>query len=743
MASRNIKGITIEIDGNTSKLQDSLKKVDKSLKDTQSNLKDIDKLLKLDPGNTELLKQKFDNLNKAVEQTEERLKTLKSAQKEGMDPEQAAALQREIIATEQQLESLKGQQKEFGSVSKQEWKAAGDKISSVGSAISAVGDKITEAGDKVKGFGESVTKNLSGPMAALGALSIKAFGDVDEGMDIVVKKTGATGEALDGMQTAVKNIATSIPTDFATAGNAVGEVNTRFGLMGDELQNVSEAYIKFAQLNGVDVVQAIDSSQSAMTAWGFAAEDAGDFLDLLNKVGQDTGVSVTQLSDQLKTNAASLQDAGFNALDAANFLGNLEKNGIDTATALKGLQKAQQLATSENKTSSQVLQELQTNIQNAKTDQEAFAAASEVFGNKAGPALALALQEDRLSFEDLGTSWDSVAGNVGTTFQNTLDPVDSLQTTMNSVKELLAEVGGVIQEIAVPALEKLREVVEWLKEKWEGLDSDQQNTIVTIGLVIAAIGPAIMIIGQVISVVGTLVSGIGSVISVIGSVVGVLGGPLTLAIGAIIAVIAVLIANWDKVKETAARVRDFVVNAWTNLKEKVTGAVQAVKDKVTGVWDTIKTKTSTAWQRIKEAVISPITKAKEKVHEIIEKIKGFFHFDWSLPKLKMPHVSIQGEFSLIPPKVPKFSIEWYKKAYDNPVMFTSPTVMATQSGLKGFGDGAGAEIVMGLNKLRELVGSGGGNTINVYASPGMNVQQLAEEVSRAMTRAEKQRRAAI
>lgn len=743
MASRNIKGITIELDGDTKGLLDSLKKVDKSLKDTQSNLKDIDKLLKLDPGNTELLKQKFDNLNKAVEQTEDRLRTLKSAQKEGMDPEQAAALQREIIDTEQQLKSLKEQQKEFGSVSKQEWKAAGDKISAVGTAISQVGDKISQVGDKIKGFGENLTKHVTGPIAAVGGLALKSFNDVDDALDTVAKRTGATGDELTGMEDVVKSLATSIPTDFATAGNAVAQVNTRFDLLGDELQTVSEQYIKFAQINGVDVVQAIDSTQSAMAAWGLTAEDSGDYLDLLNKVGQDTGVTVTNLSDQLKTNASALQDAGFNMLDAATFLGNLEKNGIDTATALTGLKKAQQLATKENKTSAQVLQELQEKIKGAKTDQEAFAAASEVFGNKAGPALALALQEDRLSFEELGTTWDSVAGSVETTFQNTLDPADSLTMTMNSFKETLADLGGVIQEMAVPALDKLREVVDWLKEKWEGLDEDQKQNIVTIALVVAAIGPVIAIVGTVISTIGTLVSGIGSVISVLGTVVSFLGGPLTLAIGAVIAIVILMIKNWDKVKETAARVRDFVVNAWTNLKEKVTGAVQAVKAKVTGVWDTIKTKTSTAWQRIKEAVISPITKAKEKVHEIIEKIKGFFHFDWSLPKLKMPHVSIQGEFSLIPPKVPKFSIEWYKKAYDNPVMFTSPTVMATAGGLKGFGDGAGAEIVMGLNKLRELVGSGGGNTINVYAAPGMNVQQLAEEVSRAMTRTEKQRRAAI
>ena len=133
-----IRGITIEIGGDTSKLQNSLKQVDSALSNTQYALKDINKLLKLNPGNTELLSQKQENLNKAIKETEERLKVLRDAMKELNEEhgygatEEQRALAREIIETEQKLKSLKDEMREFGSVAKQQLKAAGDAMKDVG-----------------------------------------------------------------------------------------------------------------------------------------------------------------------------------------------------------------------------------------------------------------------------------------------------------------------------------------------------------------------------------------------------------------------------------------------------------------------------------------------------------------------------------------------------------------------------------------------------------------------------------
>lgn len=111
----------------------------------------------------------------------------------------------------------------------------------------------------------------------------------------------------------------------------------------------------------------------------------------------------------------------------------------------------------------------------------------------------------------------------------------------------------------------------------------------------------------------------------------------------------------------------------------------------------------------------------------------------------MPHFKMVGSFSLMPPSVPHLSVDWYKKAYTDAIMFNSPTVLPTANGYKGFGDGSGSELVIGTNKLMQMIGQASGGTqdidINIYAQPGMNATEIATEVERVMVRMNNQRKA--
>lgn len=682
MADR-IKGITIEIGGDTTKLSESLKGVNQDLRAAQNGLKDVNKLLKMDPSNVELLRQKQGYLNDAIKDTKEKLEKEKEAleqlkNSDGFDKnsEQAKALERQIAADEQQLKSLKEESRQFGSVASQQFKA--------------VGEKVKEVGDKISGVGKQMSMKVTAPIVAVGAASVKAFKEVDAGMDIVSQKTGASGKALEEMQRNVENLATSIPTDFETAGTAIGEVNTRFQLTGQALEDLSGQYIKFAQINNTDVTSAIDQSQKALTAFGLGAEEAGGLLDTLNFVGQQTGASMDTLLSGLVNNSAAFTEMGLSIDQAVAFMGQMEVSGADASAVMGGLSRALKNATEEGIPLDQALAQLQNEILNGTESTDGLTAAYDLFG-KSGAQVFEAVKNGSLDFTNLASASLDAGDSVSKTFNNTKDPIDDWTTAMNKAKVAGAELGSVIQTTAAPLVEKLSGYINNLTEKFRALTPEQQTTIVKIGAIVAAIGPALLIIGK-------LVAGVQSVISILGVVIGVMGGPLTLAISGVIAAGVLLYKNWDTVKEKASAL-------WTSLKN---------------TFEQIKTTIGNA----------------------IEKIKSFFDFEWHFPHLALPHFSLEGSFSLNPPSVPHLAVSWYKKAYENGVMFTHPTVLQTPSGYKGFGDGNGAEVVLGLNKLRELAGAGETNIqINVYGAEGQNVNQLAAEIERRLVKMQNQRTA--
>jgi len=695
--AKRIAGITIEIGGDTTNLQKSLGEVDKKLSATQNTLKDVNKLLKLDPGNTELLAQKQKALSDQVSNTKDRLQQLKDAQSgvaEGTD--EWDRLQREIIETEQNLKKAEDAMKEFGSVGAQQLKVVGDKFKAVG--------------DKMSSIGTGMSKAVTGPIVAIGAASMAAWSEVDSAMDTIVTKTGATGEALEGLQKVAENLATSIPTDFETAATAVGEVNTRFGLTGEALEDVSSKFIQFAQINGTDVNSSIDQVQATMAAWGITAEHTGSVLDMLNKVGQDTGTDVIALSGTLQDNKVIFDEMGLSISDAANFLGNLDKNGVDAGTAMAGLKKALQNAAAEGVPMSTALAHLEGTLKSGATNTAAYQAAMELFGNKAGPAIAAAVQSGQLSFTELQGTLQNFSGSVEETFAATLDPMDQMQMTMNDLKLAGADMGAAIQEAALPMIQSLATTVKTLTEGFRSLSPEQQQFIVKVGAAVAAIGPLLVVGGKV-------VSGIGSIISLVGSV----SGAITAAGGLIPAITAL-----------ATAAAPFLVGG------AIIAGVIAAGVLIYQNWDTIKEKAQALWDKIKEVWEG----IKNTIAGVVEKIKGLMDFEWKLPDLKLPHFTVQGEFGFNPPRVPTLGLEWYKKAYNNPVMFTEPTVLQTPSGLKGFGDGAGAEVVLGMDRLRELT-QGNTVTVNVYAAQGQDVNAIANAVARKIYSGVQSRGAAI
>lgn len=737
--ARNVKGITIEIGAETTKLTNALKDIDGGLKKTQSKLKDVNKLLKLDPKNTELLRQKQDALKTAIDQTSDRLKELKKAAQEAtpetVGQEQYDNLQREIVDTEQKLKSLKDEYKEFGSVGTQQAKVVGEQMQKVGKAVQDVGSKLTT--------------HVTAPIVAAGGAALAAFNEVDAGYDIVIKKTGAAGDAAQEMYDIVDNLATSIPTDFETAGEAVGEVNTRFGLTGDALEELAGQFVKFAELNNTDVTSSVDSVQKAMEAFNVPVEDASGYLDALNKAAQDSGIGIDTLTSLTVNNATALQEMGLSLEDSTALMAQLEKSGAPVETVMGGLSKALKKATDEGVPLDEALADLQSTIADNEDDATGLAKAYELFG-KSGDKVFKAVKDGSLNFEELSGTANDAAGSVSNTFEETLDPIDQWQLTLNELKLAGAELGATIGQVLAPALQTVAGFISDLRAKWEELSPQQQEMIVQIAGIVAVIGPVVAIIGSIVSGIGGLITSMTAIAAVFGTTIGVVAG-VAAGIVALIAVIALLIMNWDKVKAKVQEVWQKASQYVGKLKEDVKSKFAQIKkdavDKVTGMKNDIvskltdlKSKAIEKFNDIKAKIQEKIEGARDKVKEAIEKIKGFFDFEWKLPHIDLPHFKIEGEFSLNPPSIPHISVDWYKKAMGVPYMLDGAQIFGAMNGRLLGGGESGKEVVMGWDQMRRELGNNTYNIgITVNAAQGQNAQQIAREVARELQRSVKQK----
>ena len=497
------------------------------------------------------------------------------------------------------------------------------------------------------------------------------------------------------------------------AGRKVSEFGGKVENAGKKLSGISGAA---GALGGALLKLGYDSIQSA---------------DEINTLAKQTGFSTEEI--QKLQYAADRMDVSFESVSGAM---KKFKSKIDPSNeSLKALGVEVTNADGSLRNANDVFFETVSALSQIENETERDQAAMDLFG-KSADELAGIIDDGGEAFREFGAEAESLGLILD---QDTLDSLNATNDELDKVKANIAGtaavIGANVGSVVAPLLEKISEAIGKVTEKLRQLTPEQTETIMKVVGIVAAVAPAVIIIGK-------LISGIGSIISVIGAVVGVLGGPLTLAIGAAVAIGVVLYKNWDKIKETAVKLWDGMKAGWEKVKTGVTGVVDNIKQAATERWEHIKTTFNeagggiqgavavywdgikTAWtegfnaldsltggklSELKEQFTAKVEEIKDKVKEIWDKIKSFFQEGITLPHIKLPHFVISPPGwtigDLLKGIKPSLSIEWYKSAYDNPVMFTSPTVLPTANGYKGFGDGAGAEIVMGLDRLRELVGS--------------------------------------
>ena len=334
MGARRIAGITVEIGGDTTKLTTALKDVDKALSTTQSSLRDVNKLLKLDPGNTELLAQKHRLLGEAVSETKEKLATLKTAAEQAnqalangeITQSQYDALQREIIETEQKLKDLE-KQAENSNVALQK--------------IGQFGDKLQAVGDKVSGVGENLTKSVTAPVVGLGTAAVATAANFESSMSQVQATMGITkdsmsmvnGESVNTMDT-LSALAKQMGSETAFSASECAEALNYLALAGYSTQEMCDTLptvLNLAAAGGIDLASASDMVTDAMSALGMGTDEATTMVDQMAKTSSTTNTSVAQLGDAILTIGATAKSVKGGTDELNTALGILANNGIKGA----------------------------------------------------------------------------------------------------------------------------------------------------------------------------------------------------------------------------------------------------------------------------------------------------------------------------------------------------------------------------------------------------------------------------
>lgn len=665
MASGTVKGITIEIMGKTDGLVKSLGAVNKELNQTQKNLKTVEQALKLDPKNVDTLKQKQALLNDAIKQTQEKLKLEKQAADEAAKALEAGTITKsqydtmtaEISKTTAELKNLEDQAKQTDAQIKD--LGGSNSMASFQDALDKSASKLHEVGEKIEDVGLKLTKTASAAVTAFGAVSLKTFYDVDDALDIVAKKTGATGEALEDMKDAASDIATTIPTEFETAAAAVGEVNTKFGVTGDELQALSTEFVKFADINETDVASSVDKVQKALVAYGKDSKSAGTLLNVLNKTAQNTGVTVDKLEDGLVQNGVAFEEMGMSIYQSVNFMGKLEKSGANSETVMQGMRKALKNATKEGKDLSTALEELQDNILNGTSDMDGLTYAYDLFG-KSGDQIYGALKNGSLDFKDIAHSADVLADSVNSvdkTYESLEDGSGQVKVATNNMKDALKEVGKSISESLAPIIQECSKKLKAFAKWWKNLSPEVKDVVLKIGLFIAVVGPLLVVFGKVFKAVSNLIDIFGSLAkfitgTVVPALTGELAGGLTATLAPIAAVVLAITAiimvmkNWDEIIEVLEyawdKLCDFIlgivktlVNAWNDFQEFMVGLIESfvefwtdawedIKQFFTDIWDAICKIASNAWDTI-TGIFSAIGQwFSDRFNEAYDAITGIF-----------------------------------------------------------------------------------------------------------------------
>lgn len=628
MANR-IKGITVEIGGDTTGLDKALKTVNTSIRSTQSALKDVNRLLKLDPSNTELLSQKQRLLKDAIAATKEKLDSLKVAQEQAkqqlengeLGQDKYDALQREIVETEEELRRL---QQEAATTN-----TALSKIDVAGQKMETVGNSIAGAGKKMMG----VTTVIGG----VGVAAVKTAADFDSAMSQVAAVSGATGKDFDALRNKAREMGAKTKFSATEAAEAMNYM-AMAGWKTEDMLDGIEGVMNLAAASGEDLATTSDIVTDALTAFGLSAKDSGHFADILAAASSNANTNVSMMGETFKYCAPIAGALGFSAEDTAEAIGLMANAGIKSSQAGTALRTIMNNLAGDVKISGKAIGDVTIATTNADgsmrdlsdiladcrsafgnlTESEKAQAAESLVGKNAMSGFLALMNAGQGDIDKLSSAIDNCDGSAE---KMAMTMQDNLAGQLTILKSQLQELAISFGDILMPAIRSIVSKLQGFVDKLNGMDEGTKRTIVTIALLVASIGPLLVIIGTAISKIGVamqgfvkLANGISKLKIAIQGGTGVLGklgaalGGISAPVLAVVAVIAVLVAAFVHLWKTKEGFRDAIIGTWNRIKDTISGFCQGIVDRLnalgfqfTDIVDVLKT----AWDGFCQ-ILAPI-----------------------------------------------------------------------------------------------------------------------------------------
>lgn len=638
MADR-IKGITIEIGGDTTGLNKALGSVNKEIKSTQSQLKDVERLLKLDPSNTELLSQKQKLLSQAVADTKSKLDTLKTAEQqvqqqfqEGkVSQQQYDALQREILDTTEQLKALEKQAANANTTLQQ---------------ISVVGDKFQEVGGKISGAGEKMLP-LSAGIAAAGVAAVKMTADFDKSMSQVKAISGATGDDF----TALREKAIDLGASTAFSSTEVADAMTEMAKAGWNTQQILDGMagvLDAAAASGEALGTVATITADAITGFGLAAADSTRVADLLTQAANAGTIDVADLGESFKyvapiagslgysiedvtTALAAMSTAGIKGSQAGTSLRTLFTNMAKPTESMIGAMNDLNVSLDDGHgnmlSMKQVLDDLRSGFGNLMISNDKYNETlaqmdtdlarghitqkeyidqledmtNKTFGaeeaEKARAAATLAGKEGLSGLLSIVNLTQDQYDELSKSMYESAGIADKTARVMqDNLSNEIEQLGGAVESLAISfgdiLVPKIREIVKRLQSTvdwFNNLGTSQKVLVTKIALVVAAIGPLLIAVGKISVGIGAVIK-VVSTLGTLFSTLAVAGGPILLAVAAVTALALIMLklrANTESYRLEAEALSeqeeknketvDSLYNSYQQIDEQRKSATQAAQ----------------------------------------------------------------------------------------------------------------------------------------------------------------------